>query len=442
MPRLLCFATCLVLAALSLPSAAAPPNIVLILSDDQGWTDYGFMGHEHIRTPNIDRLARQSLTFTRGYVPDSLCRPSLATIISGLYPHQHRIVGNDPPLPEKLAGQPKAVAAKDPRYLEQRRIYIEHLDRVPKLPALLAKQGYLSFQSGKWWEGDFRRGGFTHGMTHGDMQRGGRHGDAGLTIGRQGLQPIFDFITESRQQQKPFFVWYAPIMPHTPHTPPERLLAHYRERAGDLASAKYWAMCEWFDETVGDLLGHLDKQGVADNTIVVYVTDNGWQQLPGQEGGGSGGPRAKRSQYDLGVRTPILVRWPGRVTPKLDREHFASSIDLVPTLLAAVGQPATPEMPGVNLLDADAVSRRTTMYGEIFEHDIQHMTDPVPSLRFRWVIDGPWKLIVPHPARVPNAPVELYRILDDPHERTNLAPQHADVVASLRTKLDAWWPAK
>ena len=91
---------CRLLAALGtlcLTAFAAPPNVVLIISDDHGWSDYGFMGHPVVRTPNIDKLASESLAFTRGYVPTSLCRTSLASIMTGLYPHQHRIVGNDPP---------------------------------------------------------------------------------------------------------------------------------------------------------------------------------------------------------------------------------------------------------------------------------------------------------------------------------------------------------
>src|SRR5436309_11049987 len=83
-------------------SAESPPNIVLIISDDQAWTDFSFMGHPHIQTPNLDRLARESLTFTRGYVPSSLCCPSLASIISGLYPHQHKITSNDPTAPKGM----------------------------------------------------------------------------------------------------------------------------------------------------------------------------------------------------------------------------------------------------------------------------------------------------------------------------------------------------
>lgn len=416
--------------------ASDRPNIVLIISDDQSWTDYGFMGHETIQTPHLDRLARESLTFTRGYVPDSLCRPSLATIVTGLYPHQHGIVGNDPPPLADLANKSKAAQRADPSYLQQRIDYIKHIDQVPKLAGLLATQGYLSHQSGKWWEGNFRRGGFTHGMTHGDRTRGGRHGDLGLTIGRQGMQPVYEFIDMSTQQGQPFFVYYAPFLPHTPHNPPARLLDKYKDKTPHLPVAKYYAMCEWFDETVGELVDYLDEKKLADNTIVLYVTDNGWIN---RTDASAYAPRSKRSQYEGGTRTPIMIRWPGHATPRMDETHLASSIDLVPTVLAATGLAKTPAMQGINLLDAEAVAARTAIFGEILEHDIQDMTDPVASLRFRWVIDGKWKLIVPHAAREAGAPVELFDILADPHETRNVAKEHAELVDNLTRKIDAWW---
>ncbi|MFI4874756.1 MAG: sulfatase-like hydrolase/transferase, partial [Blastopirellula sp. JB062] len=391
----------------------------------------------HIKTPNLDRLARQSLTLTRGYVPDSLCRPSLATIISGLYPHQHGIVGNDPPrrTREQLAQE------TDPRYQTgTRNDYLRHIDRMPKLPEILSREkGYVSFQAGKWWEGGYARGGFDFGMTHGDIKRQGRHGDVGLTIGRQGMKPIFDFISQAKEERKPFFVWYAPFLPHTPHTPPERILAKYRDQAPSLPIAKYWAMCEWFDETCGQLLDYLDEAQVADNTIVIYVCDNGWIN---QRNAGKYAPRSKRSQYDGGVRTPIMVRWPGRIAAQLNTTDLASSIDLAPTVLAAAGVKKNSQMMGINLLDADEIAARDTIYGEIFEHDVRHMTDPAPSLRFRWVIEGPWKLIVPDAANEPESEVELFHLMNDPREETNLAATRPEMTARLLAKLDQWWPAQ
>jgi uncharacterized sulfatase len=244
------------------------PNIVLIISDDHAWTDYSFMGHPHIRTPNIDRLAAESLTFSRGYVPSSLCCPSLASIITGLYPHQHRITSNDPPMPAGMTGRE---FWKSTEYRQGREVMNRQLEAVPTLPRLLAAVNYLSLQTGKWWQGNYRRGGFTHGMTEGE-----RHGDAGTQIGRKTMQPIFNFIAEARRDERPFFVWYAPMMPHQVHNPPQRLLKKYESIAPTLHVAKYWGMVEWFDETVGSLLKHLEQQGLAENTIVVYLADNGW----------------------------------------------------------------------------------------------------------------------------------------------------------------------
>ena len=424
------FAALLLIAASCGPAAARPapsgdpPNVVLIISDDQGWGDYSFMGHPRIRTPHLDKLARQSLLFRRGYIPSSLCRPSLSTILTGLYPHQHGITSNDPP-----RGLPKA------EFLAQRRRMIDRIDRVPTLPRLLAKKGYVSFQAGKWWEGNHARGGFTAGMTHGDPKRGGRHGDAGLAIGRKGLKPVFDFIESAGE--KPFFLWYAPFLPHTPHTPPERLFKKHVGTTESRFVARYRAMCEWFDETCGELLGYLDRKGLAGNTLVLYVCDNGWIQRPDARGYA---PRSKRSPYDGGIRTPIMVRWPGQVEPA-DSDRLAISTDLAPTVLAACGLESTAEMQGVNLLDAGAVGSRDRITGEIFLHNAKDITHPASSLKYRWVIEGKWKLIVPDGANVTGEPM-LFDLLADPHEREDLAQRQPGRVRALTRTLDAWWAGR
>lgn len=397
-----------------------PPNIVMIVSDDQAWTDFGFMGHETIKTPHLDKLAAQSATFPRGYVPSSLCRPSLATMLTGLYPHQHKISGNDPP---------KGTNRKE---------MLRHIHRLPSLPKLLKEKGYVSFQSGKWWEGDpVKDGGFTAGMTHGDPSQGGRHGDLGLKIGRQGMQPIFDFLDQAGD--KPFFVWYAPIMPHSPHTPPKRLLDKYAASGKSEHIAKYQAMCEWFDETCGELLDYLDQKKLADNTLVLFVTDNGWIQDPNSP---RFAPKSKRSPYDGGLRTPIMVRWPKRIMPKRYEETLVSSIDLVPTILSAVGLEATDEMQGVDLLKViqnQGHTNRPMLFGEIFDHDVANIDVPAESLFYRWGIEGNWKLILPTD---PKAPVELYDLSADPHEMKNLAQKHPEIVERLKGQIDRWWDGK
>jgi arylsulfatase A-like enzyme len=417
------------------------PNVVLIISDDQAWTDYGFMGHKSIQTPNLDRLSKQSVVFRRGYVPTALCRPSLATLATGLYAHQHRITGNDPAQTEVNRGHVKRDGQP------ARELLISNLDRVPTVPRLLEKAGYLSFQSGKWWEGSFQRGGFTDGMTRGYPNPGGRHGDDGLSIGRKGLEPISDFMDRSMHQQKPFFLWYAPFLPHTPHNPPPRLLKKYQVGGRGNSVAKYYAMCDWFDETCGQLLDQLEQKGIEKNTLVIYVTDNGWIQNP--KGNGYLG-RSKRSPYEGGVRTPVLFRWPGKIKP-VERPELCSSVDIVPTILAAAGVPIPEQLPGLNLLpfltEQKEISR-DTIYGEAFAHDIADIKNPDASLLYRWVIQGNSKLLLTYDGRrgrMKYPPIgsrtELFDLHQDPHEKVNLATQQPERVERLSELLQHWYPA-
>ncbi len=405
---------------------AAPPNIVFLISDDQAWGDYSFMGHPHIQTPCLDKLAAQSLVFTRGYVPSSLCCPSLATMISGLYPHQNFITSNDPPAPE---GQ-KGIKPNDPAFKSGREVFNQHMDQLATLPRLLATKGYVSMQTGKWWQGSYERGGFTHGMT-----KGLRHGDEGLKIGRETMQPCYDFINDAVAQAKPFFLWYAPMLPHDPHNAPERLLAKYRDKTPSLEVAKYWACVEWFDETCGQLLDFLHHKGLDENTLIFFTTDNGWIQSPDSP---KYAPRSKQSQYDGGLRSPMMLRWTGKVAPKKS-DTVVSTIDWAPTLLRAAGIEPTKDMLGVNWLDDAALSARKTMHGEIFTHNAVDLTTPASSLCWRWIIEGEYKLIVPHSVNEPDAKTELYRITTDVNEEKNLAGEQAEVVKALTAKLDAWW---
>ena len=418
----------------SLQGADQPPNIVLIISDDQSWTDYGFMGHAAIQTPHLDRLASQSMVYTRGYVPASLCRPSLATMMTGLHPHQHGITGNDPP------GEMRNAAS--------RAGMVEVFTRSKPLTAWLREKGYLSHQSGKWWEGGCDDGGFTECMTHGDVSRRGRHGDEGLKIGREGMQPIYDFIEQAGG--KPFFLWYAPFLPHTPHNPPERLLEKYRAEGRPPAVAKYFAMCEWLDETVGQLLGHLEAKGLAENTLVLFVADNGWVQAEDRRLWYEG--RAKVSPYEAGVRTPIMVRWPGKVEPGRDDNTLVSSIDLAPTMLAAAGIESNAGLPGINLLDRGKLAARKAIQGSLFAHTAVDIHNPAANLKYRWIIRDDWKLILPY---TPNRDVtlmirgqsaawmrfepELYNVAGDPYELHDLAQARPELVRSLTEDLDRWW---
>ncbi len=421
-------------------SAADKPNVVLLLSDDQAWNDYSFMGHPHVKTPHIDRLATQSIVFPRGYVPTALCRASLMTLATGHYAHRHGVTGNDPSY--------KYAEKDSPLHNSRRAQVISFIDEFDTLPELLGEQGYLSHQSGKWWEGNYRRGGFTHGMTRGFPQPRGRHGDDGLKIGREGLQELYDFIDMSVDQDKPFYMWYAAFLPHTPHNPPDRLLNKYKGKH-PLTIAKYYAMIEWWDETCGDLVGYLDKKGIRENTLIVYVGDNGWIQHPERNGYDQ---RSKQTPYEGGVRQPTMYSWPGTLKPAM-RDELVSSIDIFPTTLAAAGaRNPSIDVPGLNLLDhlkTGTVIPRKAIFGEGFAHDMADIENPEATLLYRWCIEGDWKLILTYDGEVnryhsthprDEKRPQLFNLIEDPHEKVNLAGKHPEIVARLVKKIGDWWP--
>ncbi|WAJ72028.1 sulfatase family protein [Catenovulum adriaticum] len=421
---------------------AKKPNILLILSDDHAWNDYGFMGHDIVKTPSLDKLAHQGATFKRAYVPTSLCRPSLATIATGLYAHQHGITGNDPS--RELPG-----GKKGELYQQQRSEIIAKIDQVATLADLLKPEGYVSLQTGKWWEGSFSRGGFDEGMTRGFPKPGGRHGDDGLKIGRQGVDKITQFIDKVSAQDKPFFVWYAPFMPHSPHTPPERIYNKYKDKGLSESVAKYYAMIEWFDETNGEIFNHLEKRGLKEDTLIVYVSDNGWIANPSQTDRFL--PKSKQSPNESGVRTPIMYSWPAKIDPQM-RPELSSSIDIVPTILGAAGVDVPKGLPGINMIEQltqEKPIKRDTIFGEGFAHDMDDINEPESTLLYRWVIHKNWKLIVSYDGK--NVSYQKYhdqltqkpRLFDlskDEHEKNNLADQHPEIVEKLKQKLVQWYP--
>ncbi|MEO0339066.1 MAG: sulfatase-like hydrolase/transferase [Bacteroidota bacterium] len=433
------------------------PNIIFIISDDQAYGDYGFMGHEFIETPNIDQLAQTSATFTRGYASAPLCSPSLASIITGLYTYQHGITGNDPVVdyegPKRPPRAPGVDTFPSNSYPVQRSIAYQTLaDRFYQnklITQTLAENGYRSFQTGKWWVGSAEDAGFDEGMTHGDYMRGGRHGDEGLKIGREGLDPIYDFIAESDSLGQPFFLWYAPFLPHTPHTPPSELEEKYAKVAPSPSIARYWAMVEWFDQTVGALQDHLEETGLDENTIIVYTCDNGWIQDSDSR---SYAPLSKRSPFEGGIRTPIMFKYPDKITPSIDQSNLISNVDIVPTIHALLGLEVK-GLPGINILDKQALEGRKTIFAAAYNHDIIDIHNPSASVLYKIAIEKDWKLLLPNPEMIKEAgttkkehkagyytnEMQLYKLSTDPKEKNNVAAQYPTEVKRLTEKIDTWW---
>jgi uncharacterized sulfatase len=400
----------------------AKPNVILIISDDQGFNDYSFMGHETITTPHLDKMASEGQLYTRGYVMP-VCSPTLASLLTGKLPSRHGITGND-------------LTGNRPKQGQRDELLGKLLDNSLMLPKAITDAGYLTFQTGKLWNATYKDVGFTHGMT----DTAGRHGDAGLKIGRAGMKPIYDFIKTAQTERKPFFIWYAPFLPHTPHNPPENILAKYKGKGPTPEAEKYFAMVEWFDNTCGELDKHLEKNGLKDNTVILYLADNGWDAALGTQS-----KRSKLSPYELGIRTPMFVRWPAKVKPRRDDETLASIIDFAPTILKIAGAKAPADLPGLDLLDDAAMNARKSVFVEAYTHDIADLATPGKSLITRVVISGWSKLLIPGSAR-PDRPhssapteIELFDLKSDPLETTNIAAKNPEEVKRLQAIQDAAW---
>jgi arylsulfatase A-like enzyme len=414
------------IASAGLTATAAQPNVVFLLSDDQGWTDYGFMGHAHVQTPNLDHLANAGVLYDRGYVTAPLCRPSLASLASGLYPHQTRIRGNDPVMP---AGKDRKNSK--PLWVEMRNRMTAPMAEHPSFIKTLKENGYATLQTGKWWEGNPLEHGFTDAMTHGDPTRGGRHGDDGLKIGRETMQPIYDFVEKAQTNDQPFFVWYGVFLPHSPHNAPRRLFNKYKDIAPNEPTAWYWANVEWFDEGCGQLVDYLKEKNLYENTIFVYTCDNGWVPDPNKRNRYT---RSKRDPVEAGIRTPIFITHEDVIKPMRDAETLASNIDIAPTILRACGIEPPKAMTGLDLRNPMELRKRNRIFVDVYEHDsnLDRLVDLEDGLAARVVIDG-WDKLIARPGSK-----ELYNLRNDPDDRIDLASKNPARVEKLSGMMDMW----
>lgn len=439
-----------------------PPNIVYLVSDDQTWSDFGFMGNERVHTPHLDRLAEKSATFENGYLTTSVCRPSLVTLLTGLYPHQHLVHFNHGPPGNSAYNRMTNVK----EYTKMRGREFELIRRVETLPRILVETlGYRALQTGKFWEGHWRNGGFTEGMTtftappasqtyggirklaSGELVAHG-NGDSGLQIGRETMAPIEEFILDCEEERTPWLVWYAPYLPHQPHNSPKPFYEVVENTPEVMPhEIPYFASIAQFDETVGRLVRFVEENSDASNTIFVFVTDNGWSpsERPEAKRPQEFAKRAtsKRSPFDEGVRSPVLLRWDGVIPAERHRE-LVSSVDIVPTLLrlAGVGEDRIEALPGKDLLDERDSNR--AVFGAIYPGDASVLGKPERDVAYRWVRQGDYKLILPRGPDAWGGYLEapaLFEVVKDPYESSNVIsdPGVEEVRKDLQRALDGWW---
>lgn len=434
---------------------AERPNVILVMTDDQGYGDFGATGNQLIRTPHLDAMAKRSATMTTFYV-SPVCSPTRACLMTGRYNYRTRVI--DTWLGRSMM-EPEEVTVAE----------------------VLRDAGYATGIFGKWHLGDsypmraidqgfgealvHRGGGLGQPADHPDNDRRYtdpilyRNGDAVETKGYC-TDVYFDaaktFIRTKADAKEPFFAYIAMNAPHGPfHDVPEELREAYTKVPLETLSKnpiserrlaaekdkleRIAAMITNVDNNMGELFSFLDVEGLTENTLVIFLTDNG----PNTDR--YAGPfRGKKSDvYDGGVRTPVWFQWPARLKPGMSSDALSAHIDLMPTILDAceVDAPKSESMDGRSLLpilegtDKAWIDRTITL-------QTHRGTQPMRYHHFM-TRDARWKLV--HPSGFgrygfegePN--FELYDLEKDPGEQNNVATKNPKTVARLKKEYDAWF---
>jgi N-acetylgalactosamine-6-sulfatase len=420
--------------------AEARPNIIFVLADDLGWGDLGCYGHPQIKTPNIDRMAKEGTLFTQFYVNGSVCSPSRCAFFTGQYPARHRIHGHYA-TPEQ----------NDARGMSQ------FLDpAVPNVARLLKGAGYKTAHVGKWHLGSNSGGPGpdAYGFDFvGTSEKDGANGPARDPYFRAKSTELF--VDESLRfiegcRGEPFYLQLWTLLPHATLNPtPEQMAPYAKFRAGGpkfphaSAAEIYYSSVTDLDTQIGRLIDGLERLGLTDKTLILLSSDNGPEDIhignAGHSGIGSAGPfrGRKRSLYEGGIRVPGIVRMPGSVpSNRVDETSVLAGVDWLPTLckVAGVALPEGHDLDGEaqdDVLFGESRPRTTPLFwewrfriaGEPFHHS--------PELAVR---DGDWKLY-----RNPDGSrTELYDLRSDLTQLNNVAEKHPDVVNRLSEKLLAW----
>ena len=436
-------------------SAADRPNVILIMTDDQGYGDFGVMGNPVIETPQIDAMAGRSASMSTFYVCP-VCSPTRASLMTGRYNFRTRVI-------DTYVGR----SMMDPAEVT--------------VAEVLNGAGYATGIFGKWHLGDcYPMRPLDQGFEESLVHRGGglaqpseppendrRYTDPilfhnGKQVATKGyctdvyFRAALDFIEQAHQAERPFFTYVATNAPHSPfHDVPEKLREHYAKK--DMAKivvpklhgkqlekevdrlTRIAAMITNIDQNIGRLFARLDALGLTENTLVIFLVDNGPNSM--RYVGPLRGMKA--GVFEGGVRSPLWLHWPARLKPGTVRDEVAAHIDLMPTILAACGvaPPADLQLDGRNLLpllEDEAVDwpERTIALQ-------WHRADRPMRYHHFMIRDARWKLLHNSSywlARFEGPPrFELYDLLNDPGEANDLAEQKPEIVARLKQAYDQWF---
>ncbi len=416
------------------PADAPAPNVIIMLADDLGWADVGYRGSD-IATPNIDRLAKEGMRLERFYATP-FCSPTRAALMTGRDPI-------------KMGVAHAVFMAWDNGGVSPD----EHF-----MPESFKSAGYDTGMIGKWHMGHTieqhtpNARGFDHFYGHfntdvsyfehtfaggHDFQENGEirdhNGEYATDVhGNQAVR----YLRDIRNKEKPFFMYVPFLAPHSPVQAKDEDIAKYGSRIDTPRAPQrtYAAMVDSMDQAIGQILDELDSQGIADNTIVLFFTDNGGFYNFGADNAPLKGQ--KLDPYEGGIRVVSVMRWPDVIPAETVNENVISVMDMLPTLTTAAGIESQHEkkIDGIDRWDAilgkGSKNRGAPM---IFTSNVSEYN------RFQYgVIDGPWKLyqLVDHQRRETEVRTELYNIWEDPNESTDLVDQHPDQVQRLQNILD------
>jgi len=444
----------LMIGSVTMPAhgAEAPerPNFILIIADDMAWDDCGANGHTSIRTPNLDRLAREGMRFERAFVTASSCSPSRASMITGRYPHNTGALELHQPLPP------------------------EQVTFVEKLKAA----GYWAAAAGKWHLGNAIKTRFNlvrEAGTSGFQFPAGADPDARTAARRAGaVQSGCDQwvpVLRDRPRDRPFFLWLAALDPHRdyqtgtipqPHRPEDAVVPPYLPDVPEVRQdlALYYDEIARLDHYVGEVMAELERQGQSRNTLILFQSDNGRPF-----------PRCKTTLYDSGVRTPWIVRWPGHIEPGSRCASLVSTIDIAPTVLTLAGINPGPSFQGEDffrLFKEPKSKVRDLVFAERNWHDYAARGRAVRSERYKYIRNYDNELPLTPPADAVRSPSframrrlrdeakltppqracfvhprpaeELYDVEADPQELDNLAgdPKFDEVLRKMSGALEQW----
>jgi len=416
--------------------AGPRPNVVIVMTDDQGYGDLGCHGNTMIRTPNLDRLYAESVRFTNFHV-DPTCSPTRAALMTGRYSTRvgvwHTVMGRSLMFREETT-----------------------------MAQVFATHGYRTACVGKWHLGDNypkrpQDRGFHETLIHGgggigqtpDWWGNDYFDDHYLHNGE--WRPFNGYCTDvfvdfaigfiERNRDRPFFLYLAPNVPHSPYRAPTTYVRYYQERGVPPPMDVFYGMIEHFDAAFGRLRQRLDELKLSENTILIFLTDNGTAagvaasargaRSGGWQGFNAGMRGTKGSAYDGGHRVPCFVHWPaGGWTGGRDIPVLAAHLDLLPTLVELCGLDWTPPRPLDGRSLVPLVRGETAAWSDrtLFVH-VQRQEIP-PKWGASAVMTDRWRLV--------NG-IELYDIKADPAQSKDVAGQYPDIVAQLRARYEEWW---